>query len=95
MRSDPVTRATFDIPITRLEVEQRGSKYGYQLISRATATTPTSVMRRFGIPHPDRMLHVKALHLADDQPYILEDRWIDTDTTPEILNVDLTPRQRQ
>ncbi len=90
VRSDPVTRATFDIPITRLEVEQRGSKYGYQLISRATATTPTSVMRRFGIPHPDRMLHVKALHLADDQPYILEDRWIDTDTTPEILNVDLT-----
>ena len=34
VRTDPVTRATFDIPITRCEVEQRGSKYGYQLISR-------------------------------------------------------------
>ncbi|NKB27834.1 MAG: UTRA domain-containing protein [Rhodobacteraceae bacterium] len=89
VRSDPVTRATFDIPITRLEVEQRGSKYGYQLISRTTATSPTSVTKRFGIPKPARMLHVKALHLADERPYILEDRWIDTATTPEILHVDL------
>jgi len=33
---------------------------------------------------------VRALHLADNRPYILEDRWIDTTSCPEILNVDLT-----
>lgn len=89
VRIDPVTRATFDIPITRREVEQRGSKYGYQLISCTTDDTPMPVMARFGIQQPARMLRIKALHLADNRPYIYEDRWVDTRSTPEILNVDL------
>jgi GntR family histidine utilization transcriptional repressor len=89
VRIDPVTRATFDIPITRREVEQRGSKYDYQLISRTMEEAPPSVMARFGIQHPAPMLHVKALHLADNCPYIFEDRWIDSNSTPEILKVDL------
>lgn len=90
VRTDPVTRATFDIPITRREVEQRGAKYNYQLISRDLEETPIEIMARFGIQRPTQMLHVKALHLSDNRPYILEDRWIDTASTPEILNVDLT-----
>lgn len=90
VKTDPVTRATFDIPITRREVEQQGRKYGYQLISRELADSPMSVMARFGIQRPVEMLHVKALHLADNRPYLLEDRWIDTRSTPEILDVDLT-----
>ncbi len=88
--TDPVTRATFDIPITRREVEQRGAKYNYQLISRDLEETPIAIMACFGIQQPVRMLHVKALHLADTRPFILEDRWIDTQSTPEILTVDLT-----
>ena len=90
VRTDPVTRATFDIPITRREVEQRGRKYGYQLISRTLQDAPGSVLARFGLQQPTRMLHVKALHLADNRPYIFEDRWIDSSVSPEILDVDLT-----
>lgn len=90
VRTDPVSRATFDIPITRREVEQRGAKYDYQLISRRLEESPIAVMARFGIQRPEEMLHVKALHLADNRPYILEDRWIDTRSTPEILEIDLT-----
>ncbi len=90
VRTDPVTRATFDIPITRLEVEARGRKYGYQLISRSLEDTPPSVMAKFGIQQVTTMLHVEALHLADNRPYIFEDRWIDARSTPDILNVDLT-----
>ena len=89
VRTDPVTRATFDIPITRCEVEQRGSKYGYQLISRTLENSPLPVMARFGIQQPVKMLHIKALHLADTRPYIFEDRWVDTRSTPNILNFDL------
>ena len=89
VRTDPVTRATFDIPITRCEVEQRGSKYGYQLISRTLENSPLPVMARFGIQQPAKMLHIKALHLADTRPYIFEDRWVDTRSTPDILNFDL------
>lgn len=89
VRVDPVTRATFDIPITRREVEQRGSTYGYQLISGEVEVSPLPIMARFGLQQPARMLHVKALHLADNRPYIYEDRWIDVTSTPDILAVDL------
>jgi GntR family histidine utilization transcriptional repressor len=81
--------ARADIPVTRREVEARGSLYGYRLISRAIAESPPAVMARFGLQDPSPMLHVRALHLADRRPYILEDRWIDLATTPEILEVDL------
>ncbi len=40
VRPDPVTRATFDIPITRKEVEQRGSVYGYQLVRLSAQDAP-------------------------------------------------------
>ena len=89
VRADPVTRATFDIPITRREVEERGSRYSYQLISSAVEPMPASVMARLGAAESSEILHVKALHLSDEQPYIFEDRWIDTATTPDIMQVDL------
>ncbi|MDA0721286.1 MAG: GntR family transcriptional regulator [Proteobacteria bacterium] len=90
VRTDPVSRATFEIPITRREVELRGAKYNYQLISRKLEQSPIAVMARFGIQRPVQMLHVMAIHLADNRPYILEDRWIDVCSTPDILDVDLT-----
>ena len=89
VRPDPVTRATFDIPITRKEVEQRGSVYGYQLVRLSAQDAPPAVAAKFGLSGTCRLLHVEALHLADQRPYMLEDRWICTDTVPEILNVDL------
>ena len=89
VRTDPVTRATLDIPITRREVERRGGKYDYHLINREMAQTPLSVMAKFGLKHTAEMLHVEALHMADNRPFILEDRWISTATVPEILAVDL------
>lgn len=89
VRIYPVTRATLDIPITRKEVEQRGGIYGYQMLRKAIEETPSSVTAKFSLRHSRPMLHVEALHLADQRPYILEDRWICPETVPDILNVDL------
>jgi len=89
VRFDPVTRATFDIPITRKEVENKGCAYDYQLISRSTLQTPRCIAANFGLPAPVEMMRVKALHLSDRQPHIYEDRWICTGTVPEIATVDL------
>ena len=89
VRADPVTRATLDIPITRLEVEQKGAVYGYQMIGRKVAQIPRPVAARFDLSAPIAMLNVQALHLADGRPYIYEDRWVCTDTVPDILKVDL------
>jgi GntR family histidine utilization transcriptional repressor len=89
VRSDPVTRATLDIPITRKEVENKGSVYGYQFISQTMSDTPRSVAAKFGLSAPARMMRIEALHLSDQRPYIYEDRWICTETVPEICAVDL------
>lgn len=89
VRSDPVTRATLDIPITRLEVEKTGSVYGYQLIRQTRAKTPGAVTANFGLSAPANMLRLEALHLSDQRPYIFEDRWICLDTVPDIQEVDL------
>lgn len=90
VKTDPVSRATFDIPITRREVEQRGSKYDYHLIQRSIELTPPTVMARFGIQTAVKMMRVKALHLSDNRPFIFEDRWVDLTSNPDIIDVDLT-----
>ena len=89
VRAHPVTRATFEIPITRREVEGAGKVYGYQIVSRKMSMTPRPVIAAFGLTEKKEMLRVEALHLADHRPYIYEDRWICTDTVPEIANVEL------
>lgn len=90
VRRDPVTRATLDIPITRLEIEQRGAVYGYQLIRSSQTQPPLGVASRFGLRGQASLLRIEALHLADHRPYIFEDRWICQATVPEIDKVDLS-----
>ena len=41
-----------------------------------------------GVGVQDRLLHVVALHLSDDAPYALEDRWINTVHVPDALEQD-------
>ncbi|WP_300519220.1 GntR family transcriptional regulator [Aliiroseovarius sp.] len=90
VRADPVTRATLDIPITRLEVEETGSVYGYQLIDRQVLPVPREIAAKLEQVEAKSMLRVQALHLADHKPHILEDRWVSIETAPEILDVDLS-----
>lgn len=79
----PVSRATVDIPIIRQEIEERGSAYGYRLVSRETALPPARARIMLCPDTPAPCLHVRALHLADDSAYTLEDRWISLTTVPE------------
>ena len=90
VRSEPVTRATLDIPITRREIEKKGGRYGHQLIHCTQTDAPRGAMATFELTKTHPMLRVEALHLSDGRPYIFEDRWISLDTVPEITRVDLT-----
>lgn len=87
--ANPVTIATLNIPVIRIEVEERGDKYGYQLVSHEEAKIPLRIMANFDVSTSSKMLHVEALHLSNQRPYIYEDRWISTAVVPEIMNVDL------
>ncbi|WP_299030862.1 GntR family transcriptional regulator [uncultured Sulfitobacter sp.] len=82
--AQPVAKATLDIAVLRHEVEEHGGKYGYQLIARDIVVPPLSVSGAMKTMADEKMLHVRALHLADDEAYAIEDRWINTRIVPAV-----------
>jgi GntR family histidine utilization transcriptional repressor len=84
--SQPVAKATLEIAVIRKEIEERGQKYGYQLIQRDLLVPPVAVCAAMGTDTADPMLHIRALHLADDAPYALEVRWINLNVVPSALD---------
>jgi len=85
----PVRKATLDISITRHDVEARGERYGYSLLDREEGPPPPDIRARLDLPADTRMLHVRAVHLANGRPHMFEDRWLHLAATPDILKADL------
>lgn len=79
----PVRRARLDIPVTRLEVEERGQVYGLRLLYRAMALVPRAVAAGLGLVGDAQFWHLQSLHLADGVPFLLEDRWLNPAVLPE------------
>lgn len=70
----PVRKAVFDISIIRHDVEARGQAHGYRLLGETLRPAPDDICAALNLPAPLR--HIRALHLADGQPFCLEDRWL-------------------
>ena len=85
---NPVRKATLNIPITRLEVERRGARWGHAVLERETVTPPALIASRLGLSHDTELLHLRSLHCADHQPFLYEDRWINLAAVPEVLEAD-------
>lgn len=81
----PVRKATLDIPVTRLEVEGRGMAYTFQLLDQTQEKPPADVAARLGGDAGKKMLHLRSLHLADGQPFLYEDRWLNPAALPSPL----------
>jgi len=86
---NPLRKATLEIPVIQAEVEARGARYGHALIERTRGPAPAQVRARMGLPAGARLLHLRALHLSDGAPWVYEDRWINPEAVPAILDVDL------
>lgn len=80
--AQPVAKATLSIAIIRREVEERGRKYSYQRIAREVRVPPLDVSAAMRTSAHLPLMYVRALHLADDTPYALESRWINTGVVP-------------
>ena len=78
----PTARATLDIPVIRREVEDKGSRYGYALLSRQIAAPSAAIAAAMAVTPSASLLHLTALHLSDDAPYAVEDRWINLASVP-------------
>jgi GntR family histidine utilization transcriptional repressor len=84
----PISRVVLDIPIIRLEVEQRNAEWSYGLLRQVVRAAPASVTTRLGLERGTRMLHITSVHFADNHPFLHEDRWINLQSVPAIARVD-------
>lgn len=75
--------ATLRIPIVREEVEARGGRYGFILLSRGLTAPPAPVGAAFALAPGAPALHLRTLHCENDRPHQLEDRWINLRAVPE------------
>ncbi|MFQ5439552.1 MAG: GntR family transcriptional regulator [Paracoccaceae bacterium] len=80
----PVHRATLDIPVIRREIEALGARYRHRLLARAQETAPEHLVAGMNLARGKTLLHLKALHLANDRPFVYEDRWINPESAPGI-----------
>lgn len=84
----PASRIVLDIPIIRLEVEQRNAEWRYSLLDRQIAPAPLRITGRLGLKRNTAMLHLTSLHYADNHPFLHEDRWINPAAVPGVKDVD-------
>ena len=78
-----------NIKIIRLDIEGRGAAYRWSLIEQQR-TSPTELIRSRLMAAADAdMLYLRGLHLANERPFIYEERWINLVVVPEILDSDL------
>ena len=83
----PVRKATFEIPIIRRDIEGQGKRPGYRLLGQTTALPPAAVRSSLHLHDGTALIHLTALHLADDTPFCLEDRWLNP-ATPGLTGAD-------
>lgn len=76
VRHHRATRAVVDIPVHRVAIESQGARYDHRLLSQETHTPPDHIAQAMRLGAMADCLHVRAVHLADDRPYIYENRWI-------------------
>ncbi len=84
----PVRRATLKIPVIRHEIERLGQAYSYQLILSESKVPPSSIRLRMNIEDRVGLMHLQAVHFADQTPYAFEDRWINPSSLSGIEDVD-------
>ena len=89
VRSSPLRAARFAIPLIREEIEAQGH-YDYKLLQRAEMAADKDLRGRLGLRVKTKLLHLLCLHLADDAPYAVEERWINLATLPEAAQVDFS-----
>ncbi|MCX7560252.1 GntR family transcriptional regulator [Sulfitobacter sp. F26204] len=80
--AQPVAKATLQIALIKTEIRERGQDYSYQRLTRSKSIPPAAISDVMQTAQSRALLHIRALHLADDKPYAFEDRWINTDVVP-------------
>lgn len=84
----PKARAVVTIPIIREEIEAQGKTYHYRLLPSPKRRPSAAITKMMGQANLKLLRKVRALHFADGQPFVLEDRWINLETVPHGATAD-------
>ena len=79
--------AALEITNIRKEVEDAGKDYSYRLIEDETRTAMDHEAKLLDMTIQSKVRHVKCLHLANGEPFCLEDRVVNISVTPAIEGV--------
>lgn len=85
---DPARKAIFTIPIVREQVERAGMSYGYRVFAQRMGALPADIAQRSGVAPDTRLLHLRAVHYGDGEPFQYDDRWINRDALPGMDRID-------
>ncbi|UUX52244.1 GntR family transcriptional regulator [Nisaea acidiphila] len=85
---DPVRKATLEIPVTRLEVEASGCRYGFHILERRKLRAPVEGADLMGLARNASLLFMRGLHTADGTPFLYEARWVNLVAVPEFAKED-------
>ncbi|CAM5456915.1 GntR family histidine utilization transcriptional repressor [Aquamicrobium terrae] len=85
---DPVRKATFTISIVREQVEQAGMAYSHRVVAQRRSPVPAEAAARLGLPEGEVLVHMRAVHYGDGQPFQFEDRWINPPAAPGLEKAD-------
>jgi GntR family histidine utilization transcriptional repressor len=78
------------MPVVRDEVEKTGAAYRYNLIHREVCPAPDWLRAQMKLDDGVQVVHLTCLHLADNVPFQLEDRWINAGALPDVLDQDFS-----
>lgn len=86
----PVRKAQFAIPLVRDEVAETGASYRYSLVKREVLPAPSWLTAKLALKPDREVLHLQCMHYADNAAFQFEERWIVTESVPEVLQADFT-----
>ncbi len=88
VRTSPLRRAQFEIPLVRAEIEATGAVYRYNLVSQAQGKAPDWLRARLNLAQKTQTQHLQCMHFADNAAYQYEERWISCDAVPAASEMD-------
>ncbi|MCF4097053.1 UTRA domain-containing protein [Maritalea mediterranea] len=71
-----------DISLVRDEIERTGAPYRFKILKREIVQGDPLAQQVLRVPSTQDVLYLEVLHFAGDQPYQLEERWINLDVVP-------------
>lgn len=86
----PSKQAKFEISIVRRTVEDMNASYRYTLVDRHLTDAPDWLFAQLDLAENARVLHLKCMHFADNRPFQFEERWINVEAVPHVVEADFS-----